>query len=419
MRPIPHDVLNAIQYQRTREMTIDELLLENRVVFLVGEINYASAARIMMQMLYLENQSEGAGHQPLHQFARRQRGRHPGHLRHHAVHLLRGRHLLHRPGLLRRRGPARRRPGKGKRFILPHAKVMIHQPYGGVTGQTTDIQIQAEQIIKTKRTAQRDPRPPLRPARRARREGRRPRQVLQRRGGQGVRPGRRGLQRGAGQEEVAPRQLPGPSAAVPHSTFNPHLNDEDEDDDSMPLVPIVIEKTGRGERAYDIYSRLLNDRIIFIGGPISDEMANLVVAQLLFLSNDDPERHPHLREQPGRQRDRGAGHRRHHALRPLRRRDLHHRPGRQHGLGHRLLRHQGQALRPAQRREPHAPAAARRRAGGTGHRPRDRGPAHPPDARVDLRHLLRGHRPIDFEKIAEDCERNKWLDSTRRCSSTG
>ena len=56
----------------------------------------------------------------------------------------------------------------------------------------------------------------------------------------------------------------------------------------MTLVPIVIEKTGRGERAYDIYSRLLNDRIIFVGGPVGDQMANLVVAQLLFLANEDP-----------------------------------------------------------------------------------------------------------------------------------
>lgn len=54
------------------------------------------------------------------------------------------------------------------------------------------------------------------------------------------------------------------------------------------LVPIVIEKTGRGERAYDIYSRLLSDRIIFVGGPIGDEVANLVIAQLLYLANDDP-----------------------------------------------------------------------------------------------------------------------------------
>jgi len=56
----------------------------------------------------------------------------------------------------------------------------------------------------------------------------------------------------------------------------------------MTLIPIVIEKTGRGERAYDIYSRLLNDRIVFLGGGVSDAMANLVVAQLLFLANEDP-----------------------------------------------------------------------------------------------------------------------------------
>jgi len=53
------------------------------------------------------------------------------------------------------------------------------------------------------------------------------------------------------------------------------------------LVPIVIEKSARGERAYDIYSRLLKDRIVFVGGPISDELANLVMAQLLFLANED------------------------------------------------------------------------------------------------------------------------------------
>lgn len=60
------------------------------------------------------------------------------------------------------------------------------------------------------------------------------------------------------------------------------------------LVPMVIEKSGRGERAYDIYSRLLRDRIIFLGGPIADESANLVIAQLLFLSNEDPEADIHF-----------------------------------------------------------------------------------------------------------------------------
>ncbi len=54
------------------------------------------------------------------------------------------------------------------------------------------------------------------------------------------------------------------------------------------LIPIVIEKSGRGERAYDIYSRLLKDRIIVLGGPVTDDLANAIIAQLLFLSNDDP-----------------------------------------------------------------------------------------------------------------------------------
>src|SRR3989442_817487 len=56
------------------------------------------------------------------------------------------------------------------------------------------------------------------------------------------------------------------------------------------LVPIVIEQTNRGERAYDIYSRLLKDRIIFLGAPIDDIFANLVIAQLLFLEAEDPEK---------------------------------------------------------------------------------------------------------------------------------
>jgi len=60
------------------------------------------------------------------------------------------------------------------------------------------------------------------------------------------------------------------------------------------LVPIVIESTGRGERAYDIYSRLLKDRIVFLGGAIGDEIANLVVAQLLFLANEDAKSDIHL-----------------------------------------------------------------------------------------------------------------------------
>jgi ATP-dependent Clp protease protease subunit len=59
-------------------------------------------------------------------------------------------------------------------------------------------------------------------------------------------------------------------------------------------VPMVVEQTGRGERAYDIYSRLLKDRIIFLGGAIDDQVANLVIAQLLFLEAEDPDKDIHL-----------------------------------------------------------------------------------------------------------------------------
>ncbi len=60
------------------------------------------------------------------------------------------------------------------------------------------------------------------------------------------------------------------------------------------LVPIVVEQTSRGERAYDIYSRLLKDRIVFLGTPIDDHVANLVIAQMLFLEAEDPEKDIHL-----------------------------------------------------------------------------------------------------------------------------
>jgi len=62
----------------------------------------------------------------------------------------------------------------------------------------------------------------------------------------------------------------------------------------MALIPIVIERDGRGERAYDIYSRLLKDRIIFLGTAIDDDVANLVIAQMLFLESEDPDKDVHL-----------------------------------------------------------------------------------------------------------------------------
>ena len=68
----------------------------------------------------------------------------------------------------------------------------------------------------------------------------------------------------------------------------------DIDPQALGLVPMVIEQTSRGERSFDIYSRLLKERVIFIVGPIEDQMANLVVAQLLFLESENPDKDVHL-----------------------------------------------------------------------------------------------------------------------------
>jgi len=67
-----------------------------------------------------------------------------------------------------------------------------------------------------------------------------------------------------------------------------------EEPEGLGLIPMVIEQSGRGERAYDIYSRLLKERVIFLVGPISDGMANLIVAQLLFLESENPDKDIHL-----------------------------------------------------------------------------------------------------------------------------
>ncbi len=139
-----------VQYQRTREMTIDELLLENRIVFLIGEINYASAARVMMQMLYLENQKRG---QDINFYINSPGGSVDDTLAvYDTMRFLSSDVATYCMGRAYSGGALLLTAGaKGKRFVLPHAKVMIHQPYGGITGQAEDIRIQAEQIIKSKR----------------------------------------------------------------------------------------------------------------------------------------------------------------------------------------------------------------------------------------------------------------------------
>jgi ATP-dependent Clp protease protease subunit len=139
------------QYQRTREMTLDELILENRVIFLVGEINHVSAARVMMQMLYLEDQKRG---QEINLYINSPGGSVDDTLAiYDTMQFISSNISTYCIGRAYSGGAVLLCAGQaGRRFILPHAKVMVHQPYGGVTGQTTDVQIQAEQIIKAKET---------------------------------------------------------------------------------------------------------------------------------------------------------------------------------------------------------------------------------------------------------------------------
>jgi len=146
--PDPRD---AVPYQRTREMTLDELLLENRVVFLVGEITPISAARVMMQMLYLEDQQHG---QDINLYINSPGGSLDDTLAvYDTMQFLTSDVATFCVGRAYSGGAVLLCAGcPGKRHILPHATVMIHQPYGGVSGHTSDIQIQAEQIIKAKQT---------------------------------------------------------------------------------------------------------------------------------------------------------------------------------------------------------------------------------------------------------------------------
>jgi len=148
---IPPESRNAVQYQRTREMTLEELLLENRVVFLVGEIHAGSAARVIMQMLYLENQKKG---QDINFYINSPGGSVDDTLAiYDTMQFITSDVSTVCIGRAYSGGAVLLCAGaKGKRSILPHAKVMIHQPYGGVTGQASDIQIQAEQILKDKRS---------------------------------------------------------------------------------------------------------------------------------------------------------------------------------------------------------------------------------------------------------------------------
>lgn len=138
-------------YNRYREMTLEEMLLENRVVFLVGEINHVSASRIIMQMLYLQSVKKD---QDINLYINSPGGVVDDTLAiYDIMKFLTCDIATYCIGRAESGGAVVFAAGKkGKRYILPNAKVMIHQPFGGVYGQTADIEIQAEEILKTKNT---------------------------------------------------------------------------------------------------------------------------------------------------------------------------------------------------------------------------------------------------------------------------
>lgn len=136
--------------QRYREMTIDDMLLENRVIFLVGEINYASASTVVMKMLYLMQQKKNVD---VNLYINSPGGGVDDTLMmYDTINFIDSDVATYCMGRAMSGGAIMLAAGtKGKRYILPHAKVMIHQPFGGVYGQTADVEIQAEEILKAKK----------------------------------------------------------------------------------------------------------------------------------------------------------------------------------------------------------------------------------------------------------------------------
>ena len=165
----------------------------------------------------------------------------------------------------------------------------------------------------------------------------------------------------------------------------------------MPLIPMVIEQTARGERSFDIYSRLLGERIIFLGQQIDDDIANLIVAQLMHLESDDPDKDiVDLHQLAGRLAERGARDLRRDAVRRPRRADRLLRDRDVRRLADPRRRRRGQAHVAAERADPHPPAQRRLPGPDDRHRdPRARGaraaPAHGGDLRDAHRPERRAH----------------------------
>jgi len=150
-RPESLEIYNQYgQYQRYRQMSLDDMLLENRIVFLIGEISYQRAAEVIMKMLYLDNLKRG---NEISLYINS-----PGGTVDDTMAIYDTMRFVNSPVATFCIGRAQSGAAlilaagqKGKRHALPHAKVMLHQPWGGVSGQAADVKIQAEEILKAKK----------------------------------------------------------------------------------------------------------------------------------------------------------------------------------------------------------------------------------------------------------------------------
>ena len=141
----------AANYQRTRQMTIGDLLMENRIIFLDGPIHDGNANVIVMQMLYLQSENK---HQDIQLYINSPGGSvTAGMAIYDTMQYMDCAVATYCVGFAASMGAILMAGGApGKRFILPHAKMMVHQPSGEVGGQVSDIEIQAKQIIETRET---------------------------------------------------------------------------------------------------------------------------------------------------------------------------------------------------------------------------------------------------------------------------
>ncbi len=139
----------AAQYQRYRQMSLDDMLLENRIVFLIGEISYARAAEVIMKMLYLDNLKRDS---EISLYINSPGGSVDDTMAiYDTIRFVGSPVATYCIGRAQSGGAVVLAAGtKGRRFALPHAKVMLHQVWGGVSGQAADIKIQAEEILKAK-----------------------------------------------------------------------------------------------------------------------------------------------------------------------------------------------------------------------------------------------------------------------------